>query len=151
MSTTRIITSASSGIIKLKCAFTSSQAKNWSLRLLGFQGVQLRSYKQTKENLSAICKASNTCTNKDGPVAGSRGRQCLRDRFRMFFIGHCVFLCSWLCWTPAGGTWALMTWEAESSSPLAWGAWVELRLKLQSLPAVSVWLLRSADIFVISC
>lgn len=74
---------------------------------------------------------------------------CIWDvgsRYCLIRLFSCVFLCSWLCWMPAGGTWALVTWEDGSLWPLAWGAWVELRQKLPSLPVVLVWLQRSAGI-----
>lgn len=64
----------------------------------------------------------------------------------IFFMFLFVFLCSWLCWMLVGGTWDLVTWEGMSLWPLAWGAWVELRLKLLSLLVVLVWLQRLADI-----
>lgn len=62
----------------------------------------------------------------------------LGSSYCFIYLFSCVFLCSWPCWTPAGGTWALMTWGVVSLWPLAWGVWVELRLKLPSLPVVLV-------------
>lgn len=65
-------------------------------------------------------------------------------------VMHIFFKCSWLCWMQAGGTWALVTWAAASLWPLAWGAWVEPRLKLPSSLVALEWLQRSVGIWSFS-
>lgn len=44
-------------------------------------------------------------------------------------------LCSWRCWTRAGGTCARRSWRGRCSSPRGSGAWAGLRPRLQSLQA----------------